>query len=47
MRGSDGPVRSRSSRPTRVVGDMASSERASCTEEEDLPTPPAWSAIHT
>ncbi len=40
MRGREGPVRSRSRSPTRVVGDVARSERASWTAEEDLPTPP-------
>jgi hypothetical protein len=40
-------VRSRSSRPTRVLGDWLSRDRASWTEEDDLPTPPvALSASH-
>lgn len=40
MRGSDGPVRSTSSKPTRAVGSFASNESASCTDTDDLPTPP-------
>jgi hypothetical protein len=40
MRGNEGPVRSRSRRPTRAVGDVLRRERASWTEEDDLPTPP-------
>lgn len=40
MRGREGPVISRSSRPTRVVGEVLRRERASWTEEEDFPTPP-------
>lgn len=40
MRGRDGPVRSRSRRPTRVVGEVLRSESASWTVDELLPTPP-------
>lgn len=44
MRGSEGPVRSRSRRPTRFEGSSSSRESASWTEEDDLPTPPAASS---
>jgi hypothetical protein len=33
-------VRSRSRSPTRAVGEVLSRERASWTDEDDLPTPP-------
>ena len=38
--GSEGPVRSMSSSPIRSEGSSARSERASCTEMDDFPTPP-------
>jgi hypothetical protein len=41
MRGREGPVRSRSRSPTRVVGEVLSRDSASWTVEELLPTPPA------
>lgn len=45
MRGSEGPVMSRSIRPTRFVGDCAKRDKASCTEDEDLPTPPTGRSV--
>ena len=42
MRGKEGPVRSRSKRPTLVSGERASSDSASWTEDDDLPTPPDY-----
>lgn len=39
-------MRSRSRRPTRVVGDVASRERANCTVDDDFPTPPTIVMVH-
>jgi len=40
MRGKDGPVKSTSSSPILREGSDARRDKASCTDTDDLPTPP-------